>query len=82
MNIELPAAQQKWLEARIAQGEFASAEDAVQQIIAERMAVEADDLAWARPYVDEARAAASNGDVMTLEEHRARMVKRLKAIGL
>jgi len=82
MNIELPPAQQKWLEARIAQGEFASADDAVQQIIAERMAVEADDLAWARPYVDEARAAAANGDVMTLEEHRARMAKRLKALGL
>ncbi len=81
MNIVLPPAQQKWLEARIAKGEFASAEDAVQQMIAERMAIETDDLAWAKHYVDEARTAAANGDVMTVEEHRARMVKRLKALG-
>ena len=81
MNIVLPPAQQKWLETRIAKGEFASVEDAVQQMIAERMAIETDDLAWARHYVDEARTAATNGDVMTVEEHRARMVKRLKALG-
>ena len=81
MNIVLPPAQQKWLEARIAKGEFASAEDAVQQMIAERMAIETDDLAWAKHYVDEARTAAADGDVMTVEEHRARMVKRLKALG-
>jgi antitoxin ParD1/3/4 len=81
MNIVLPPAQQKWLEARIAKGEFASVEDAVQQMIAERMAIETDDLAWARHYVDEARTAAAHGDVMTIEEHRARMVKRLNALG-
>ena len=81
MNIVLPPAQQKWLEARIAKGEFASPEDAMQQMIAERMAIETDDLAWAKHYVDEARTAAADGDVMTVEEHRARMVKRLKALG-
>jgi antitoxin ParD1/3/4 len=81
MNIVLPPAQQKWLEARIAKGEFASAEDAMQQMIAERMAIETDDLAWARCYIDEARTAAANGDVMTIEEHRVRMAKRLKALG-
>ena len=80
MNIVLPLAQQEWLEKRIAHGEFASADDAVQQMIAERMALEADNLEWAKPYVDEARAAVARGDVITLEEHEARMDDRLKAL--
>ena len=80
MNIVLPPAQQKWLEARIAKGEFSSVEDAVQQMIAERMAIEDDDFAWAKPFVDEARAAVASGDVITLDEHKARMTERLKAL--
>lgn len=80
MNIVLPPAQQKWFEAQVAKGEFASIEDAVQQMIAERMALEADDLAWAKPYVDEAREAVARGDVFTLEQHEARMDERLKAL--
>jgi antitoxin ParD1/3/4 len=80
MNIRLGAAQQEWIEARIAKGEFASVEDAVQQMIAERMAIETDDLAWAKPYIDEARAAIANGDVMTIEEHRTRMGKLLESL--
>ena len=81
MNIVLPPAQQAWLEARIAEGEFVSLDDAVERMIAERMAFEADDFAWAKPLVDEARGAAERGDVMTLEEHEARMAERLKALG-
>jgi Arc/MetJ-type ribon-helix-helix transcriptional regulator len=73
MNIVLPPAQQEWLETQIAKGEFASAEDAVRQMIAERMALEADNLAWAKPYVDEARAAVARGEVFTIEQHEARM---------
>jgi Arc/MetJ-type ribon-helix-helix transcriptional regulator len=80
MNIVLPPAQQEWLETQIAKGEFASAEQAVQQLIAERMALEADNLAWARPYVDEARAAVARGEVFTIEQHEARMDERLKAL--
>lgn len=80
MNIRLPPAQQAWLEARVADGEFASVEDAVQRMIAERMALEGDDLAWAKPYVDEAREAVARGEVFTLEEHEARMNERLKAL--
>jgi antitoxin ParD1/3/4 len=82
MNIALPPAQREWLEAQVAQGQFASVEDAVRQMIAERMALEADDLAWAKPLVDEARKAVARGEVMTLEEHRSRMAKRLKALGI
>lgn len=41
----------------------------------------ADDcLAWAKPLVDEARAATGRGEVLTLEEHRARNAARLAAL--
>ena len=68
MNINLPADQERWLQNRIAKGEFQSAEDAVRQLIAERMIVDDDDMAWARPLVDEARAAVARGDKSSLEE--------------
>ena len=41
------------------------------------MAGEIDDMAWAKPYVDEARAAVARGDVLTIEEHRTRIARRL-----
>jgi antitoxin ParD1/3/4 len=68
MNIILPPEQEQWLNARIAEGEFTSLEAAVRQMIAERMTFEADDLAWARPYADEARAAAMRGEVVSLDD--------------
>jgi antitoxin ParD1/3/4 len=79
MNIRLPPAQQAWLEAKIAAGDFASIEDAVQHMIAERMAFESDDMAWAKPYVEGARADVARGNIMTLEEHQARMDDLLMA---
>jgi antitoxin ParD1/3/4 len=80
MNIVLPRDQQEWLQARVASGEFASIEEAVQRVIAERMALETDDMAWAKPYVDEGMAALARGDVLTLEEHEARMEQMMKAL--
>ncbi len=68
MNIKLPPEQEQWLNARVADGEFASAEAAVRQMIAERMALEADGFEWAKPYLDEARAAVARGDVVSLDE--------------
>jgi antitoxin ParD1/3/4 len=68
MNIFLPPEQERWLNARIAEGQFTSPDAAVQQMIAERMAFEADDFAWARPYVDEARAAVMRGEVVSLDD--------------
>jgi Arc/MetJ-type ribon-helix-helix transcriptional regulator len=47
MNIKLSPEQARWLEARVADGHFASPEEAVRQMIAERMASEPDDFAWA-----------------------------------
>ena len=77
MQITLTPEQQAWLEAKVAAGEFGSVEDAVAAAITNSMAAEIDDMAWAMPYVDEARAAVARGQVLTLEEHRARVARQL-----
>jgi antitoxin ParD1/3/4 len=82
MLISLTADQQAWLEARVERGEFASVDEAARQLIDERIAereVEGDDLDWARPYVEEARVAVANGEVIDREEYRARNAARLAA---
>jgi hypothetical protein len=68
MNTKLLPEQEEWLNARVANGDFASPEAGVRQLIAERMACESDDFTWAKPYVDEARAAAARGEVLSLED--------------
>ncbi|HET7883200.1 MAG TPA: hypothetical protein VFL55_20105 [Acetobacteraceae bacterium] len=84
MTISLTPAQQAWINAHVARGDFASAEEAARQLIderiAERMLEEQGDLAWAKPYVDEALAEVSRGDVISREEHRARNAARLAAL--
>jgi len=81
MTITLTPEQHARLSAYVARGEFASIEEAVCQLLDERIfereAEEHDDLAWAKPYIDEARAEAARGDVISLEEHEARTVARL-----
>jgi len=75
MSITVTPEQEAWLQAHVASGEFVSIEAAARQLIderiAERAAEESDDLAWAKPYVDEARAAVARGEFVSLEEHRA-----------
>ena len=77
MQISLTPEQREWLEAKVAAGQFGSLEEAAAAAIADSMAGEIDDMAWAKPYVDEARAAVARGDVLTIEEHRARIARRL-----
>ena len=81
MTITLTPEQQAWLMAYVARGEFASVEEAAHQLIeeglVERAAEEADDTAWAKPFVDEAVAAVSRGEVTTLDEHKLRNAARL-----
>jgi antitoxin ParD1/3/4 len=75
MAITLTPEQESWLQAHVASGDFASIEEAARQLIDERIAErsteEGDDLAWAKPHVDEARAAVARGEFVTLEEHKA-----------
>jgi antitoxin ParD1/3/4 len=85
MPITLSPKQEAWLEAHVAAGEFASVEEAAPQLISDRRAEIAsaesdDDMAWAKPLVDEARAAIARGETITLEEHRTRNAERLAAL--
>jgi len=80
MNLTLPADQEHRLEARIASGEFQSAEDTVRQLIAERMIVDDTNLAWAGPLVEEARAAVARGEISTLEEAVADIDQVLRSL--
>jgi antitoxin ParD1/3/4 len=84
MQITLTPGQEAWLRAQVANGDFASIEEAVRQLIderiAERGAEETDDLAWAKPYVDEAREAVARDEFVSLEEHKAHNATLLAAL--
>jgi antitoxin ParD1/3/4 len=83
MAITLTPELEAWLQAHVAIGDYASIEEAARQIIADRMAQstrDGDDMEWAKPLVDDARAAIARGEVMTIEEHKARNAARLAAL--
>jgi antitoxin ParD1/3/4 len=81
MNITLPREQQEWLEAQVKAGAYDSIDEAVASIVAEYMHLDVDDLAWAKPLVDEALASVERGQTMTLEEYRAMMEERFGKTG-
>ena len=84
MVITLHPDQEARLKTRVASGDFASIDEAARQLInealAERALEESDDMAWAKPYVDEALAEVARGEEITLEEHKARNAARLAAL--
>ncbi len=83
MSITLTPEQEAWLQSHVASGAFTSIESAARQLIDERIAereLEEDDLAWAKPLVDEGLAALERGEFMSLEEHKARNAARLAAL--
>ena len=80
MKIAIPLDQEHWLQTRVADGEFPSVEDGVRRVIADRMALEFDDLAWAKPAVELGRAAMARGDVMSLDEALADMDAHLATL--
>jgi antitoxin ParD1/3/4 len=82
MTITLTPDQEASLSALVAAGDFASIEAAARALLDERLAeraIEDDDMAWAKPFVDEGLAALERGEFMSLEEHRARNAARLAA---
>jgi antitoxin ParD1/3/4 len=80
MRISLTPEQEVWLKFRFAVSDEASLEAAARHMIDEHIAAwEADDLAWAKPQVDEGVAALERGEAISLEEHRARNAARLAA---
>jgi antitoxin ParD1/3/4 len=84
MTITLTPEQLARLGAYVARGDFPSIEEAARQLIEERItereAEEGDDFAWARPYVEEARADIADGNLISLDEHEARTEARLAAM--
>ncbi len=84
MAITLTSEQEAWLNAHVASGDFASVEEAARQLIDERIAEHAfeenDDMAWAKPYVEEGLSALERGNVITVEEHKARNAARLASM--
>lgn len=69
MNVSLPREQLEWLEAEVAAGHFASIDEALAVAVAELKALhEDDDLAWAKPYVEEARNQAARGETLSGDE--------------
>jgi antitoxin ParD1/3/4 len=80
LNVRLSREQQEWLEAQVASGQFASVDEAVAAAVADLMALHDDDLAWAKPYVDEARASVTRGDVMSGEEFFKRLDAKMASL--
>jgi Arc/MetJ-type ribon-helix-helix transcriptional regulator len=80
MSITLTQRQQEWLETHVERGEFASVEEAVrlfvEESIAERGAIESDDMAWAEPYLDEAERDIAEGRVSSLDRHLSELRAR------
>ena len=80
MNITLSPEQQQWLEAQVAAGRFTSIEQAIGVAIADLKSINTDNLAWAKPYVDQARGSAARGDVVSGEEFLKRLDDKLQAL--
>lgn len=80
MNVTLPPDQLEWLEAQVAAGQFASVDEALVVAVADLMAIQDDDLAWAKPHVDQARASAARGDVSTGDEFFKRLDAKLTTL--
>jgi antitoxin ParD1/3/4 len=81
MRIAISPEQEAWLKSHFAISDEATLEAAARRLLDERMEEwETDDLAWAKPLVDEGIAALERGDAISLEEHRARIAARLAAM--
>ncbi len=75
-----PSNQLKWLEAQVAAGQFESVDEALVVAVADLMAIQDDDLAWAKPCVDEAHASVARGDVVSGDEFFQRFDAKLAAL--
>jgi antitoxin ParD1/3/4 len=83
MIIALRPEQEAWLQAQVAAGDFSSIEEAVRQLLGERIAerkLDREELAWAKPLADEGLAALERGEFISLDQHKARNAARLAAL--
>jgi antitoxin ParD1/3/4 len=81
MPITLTPEQEAWLQAHVANGDFMSIQEAASQLIDERIAEraieETEGLAWAKPYVDEARVAIGRGEFVSQNSTGRTMLRYL-----
>ena len=81
MTVTLTPEQMRWLEEAVAQGRFSSVEEAVAVAIADLMtSIEAENLEWARPYIEVARAQVARGEVVDGEEFLGRLREGIDAL--
>ena len=81
MNVPLTPEQIAWLEQKVAGGQFASLEEAAAAAISDAMTNESDDLAWAKPLVEQARASVARGEVLTHDEFKHFLADERKKLG-
>ncbi len=62
MIVDLDNELQEWLEREVRAGNLPSVEDGVRLALTDMKNIADDDLAWAKPYVDAARASVACGD--------------------
>ena len=79
MTIHLKADHEQWLSQQVAEGRFASVDEAVAQAI-EALRLEDDDDEWVRPYLEEAEASIARGEEIPGEEVIARMKARMTTL--
>ena len=77
MTVTLTLEQQKWLEAEVAAGNFASVEEALDAAIIGLMRPDT----WAKPYLDEARAQIERGEFVSHAEFKRELAERIKTLG-
>jgi antitoxin ParD1/3/4 len=75
MQIELTKEHEDWLREQVAAGRFASLEEAVAEAID---GLRDEDLAWAKPLVEEGLAELDRGESLPAEEVFARVEARLR----
>ncbi len=87
MTITLHPDQVAWLQARVANGDFASVEAAARQLIGERIAEmslgEEDalgDMGWAKSYIDAGLAELDRGEGVSLEDLKAQNAALLASL--
>ena len=81
MTVILSPSDHAWLARQVAAGRFASLEAALSAAIAELKAREsAPDLTWAKPLVDESRAAIARGEGVPVEEAREHWASTLAGL--
>jgi predicted transcriptional regulator len=72
MDIRLKPDTEEWLKAQVAEGRFGSVDEAVEALVADAR-LDAMDLSWAKPYIDEGLAAIEAGDVIPAEQVHAEL---------